>query len=209
MSDRLLSVRHTAITLADAARDAFGESSADGLMYRRDVCDIVHLDRGTVSSGRGEPSLERCYEARLFDGARELRWLRSPTDDADRGTAVISAESAAHLPPTVAPSEPGAHARWTALTPINSVIEPLERTYLLWGTTRARPGEWVATAEARVGALLVHRDALGSVPVAAGERLALIAREYVAEDEHGNAYVAEERLVRFAVAEHAIQGNRR
>ncbi|MEV6981854.1 CRISPR-associated protein Csx19 [Sphaerisporangium sp. NPDC051017] len=130
--------------------------------------------RGCVTP-TGPADLSAVYEARVFTAHVELRWVEA-------GYAVLLTEDASLLP--------GAFGE-----PLDAldVVTTIETRYLVWGTaTTSTPG-WAMLASARVGAL--------AVPMAAAPetgRIRLAVREYVVADKaHGNAYVAEERLIGF------------
>jgi CRISPR-associated protein (TIGR03984 family) len=127
--------------------------------------------------------LTSVFEARVFDGDRELRWWHEANGS---GRAVVLAETANAIP-----------ADGTPLGPL-PILDTIPGEYLLWGrvTADAPPG-WTALTTARIGVIHVPL----SPPPPIGARVRLAVREYVAtEPEHGNAYVAEERLIRL---EHA------
>ncbi len=118
------------------------------------------------------------FEARLFDRDMELRWLHS---DGGLGRAVLVAEDQQLLPAAFDEELPPVDAHAT-----------VQQSYLVWG--RPGPGGpdgWTCLSAARIGSILVPLAAVGS-----GRRVRLQAREYVsAEPTHGNAYVADERLL--------------
>lgn len=133
------------------------------------------------------------FEARVFDGAAELRWLCEAPDGT--GTAVLLGEDeavASRLAEPLAPRE---------------AIDRIEQRYLLWGTgldtaragVAAVPTGWARLAESRVGVLTVPVD---GPPPGVGESVYLHAVEYVGlittGVAAGNAAVVEERLVRLA-----------
>lgn len=125
----------------------------------------------------GPVDLDRVYHCRTFTRYAELRWQQT---SAEYGRAVALAEDPARLPTTFGHD--------TGELP---VAETIGAEYLLWGTVLAPPDDgWTATATSRVGTLRFPASGV------AGHRLRLNSVEYVAiEPEHGNAYVAEERLV--------------
>ncbi len=116
-----------------------------------------------------------CFQLTAFDRERELRWLA----DGDSGMAVWLAESEARLPGPVSGTL--------------SYVERLSQRFVLWG--RPEPGEspgvFSAWSQARVG-----RAYYPCPPGAArDDRAVLDAVEYVTVDEHGNAAVADVRLI--------------
>ncbi|WP_165037004.1 type III-D CRISPR-associated protein Csx19, partial [Candidatus Protofrankia californiensis] len=134
------------------------------------------------------------FEARIFNKDAELRWLH---EGDGLGTAVLLSESPDICRPL-----------GEALDPLKA-IERIDNRYLLWGRplrshdSGASTGPlsagplWVRLAEARIGLL--------DVPVSRAPRenecVFLRTVEYVTtEPEHGNAYVAEERLVELFLA---------
>ncbi|KLL09963.1 type III-D CRISPR-associated protein Csx19 [Protofrankia coriariae] len=152
------------------------------------------------------------FEARIFNRDAELRWLHERDG---LGTAVLLSESPALCQPPGwlfgEPDEPSEPDRPVA--PLTA-IDRIDNKYLLWGRPLRPYGSqnpntsqapdvpqsadapsgpvWVRLAEARIGLLDVpvprapHED----------ECVFLETVEYVTtEPEHGNAYVAEERLV--------------
>ncbi|WP_405107980.1 CRISPR-associated protein Csx19 [Micromonospora sp. NBC_01405] len=135
----------------------------------------VHGD-GTVEdvSGTGD-TLAEAYEMVLFDGERELRWLRNPDG---RGAAVALGEEPARLPG----GEPA------GATP------PPQR-----GDTQLRLLAEEPRAHARAGWTTLHSDryATAHLPWALTDdtRLAIEVVEYLVEDKHGNLDVADTRTV--------------
>ncbi len=139
------------------------------------------------------------FEARIFNRDAELRWLH---EGDGLGTAVVLSESPDSCRPL-----------GESLDPLNA-IEQIDNRYLLWGRplrsqdSGAPTGPlsagplstgplWVRLTEARIGLLDVP---LSRAP-RQGECVFLRTVEYVmTEPEHGNAYVAEERLVELFLA---------
>ncbi|MEV5412900.1 CRISPR-associated protein Csx19 [Thermopolyspora sp. NPDC052614] len=134
---------------------------------------------GLVEDGRclhptGPMDVSAVYEARVFTEDLELRWV-------EPGHAVVLTEREDLIPAAFADR-----------------IDPLEAeavhetAYLVWGKATPFVPGWTSLHSSRVGVI--------TVPVAhtGRERVRLAAREYIAADKaHGNAYVAEERLLRF------------
>ena len=144
----------------------------------------------------GEPAFDEVFEARVFTAQAELRWYdNSP----GRPRAVLLTEDAALLP-----SGP-----FDQDVPALRATETLESRYLLWGdpvSTDTSPREWSSWYSPRIGT--VHLPGLPIGPelpakqqAVGDERMHLIGREYICcEPRHGNAHVAEERLLRLEIA---------
>lgn len=136
---------------------------------------LARLDHdGTPRGADGEAlALPRAFEARVFDGRCELRWLR----DGDTAHVAIIAEE----------PRPGLDG------PATEVIARLDRTELLWGEIVGRDRGWVRTHEARVGELEVPLQS-----ATRSRRVALRIREYVTDTGvDGNAAVSHERIIGF------------
>jgi CRISPR-associated protein (TIGR03984 family) len=117
------------------------------------------------------------FEARIFDGTSELRWLHTA---AGHGQAVLLTEDDTALPEDFD----------ERIEPV-SAADTSRGEYLLWGRVAACRDGWATLATARIGTFDVP------VPADIGARIRLVTREYVAhEAEHGNAHIAEERLLR-------------
>lgn len=72
-------------------------------------------------------------------------------------------------------------------------LDPIDQTYLVWGASAGDQADgWTTLSTARGASL--------TVPVATSGRARLVAREYVRVDEHGNARVADQRLLRLEEA---------
>ncbi|MDG4771533.1 CRISPR-associated protein Csx19 [Solwaraspora sp. WMMD792] len=119
--------------------------------------------------------LAEAYELLLFDGERELRWLREPDG---RGTAVALGEDPADLPPgrpvtaEPAPRRGDTHRR------------------LLAGTPQQHPrAGWTSLASDRYAAAHLPVTAVGA------RALTVETVEYLVEDIHGNLDVADVRTV--------------
>lgn len=153
---------------------------------------LVRLHGATPHLPDGPVGLAGVFSARLFSPEAELRWLHTGSG---LGEAVLVAEHAAPLP------------GWSA-EPV-PVIEVIDSRYALWGR-RFEPlptGEagWCRAFEGRLGRLDVPlRGPLP--PPGVSEHgwpeayLSLVCREYVTEDDYGNAEVVEERLVAIETA---------
>ncbi|WP_214104960.1 type III-D CRISPR-associated protein Csx19 [Acrocarpospora catenulata] len=125
----------------------------------------------------GPVDLSAVYEARAFTPDAELRWVEA-------GYAVLLTENKNLLP----------GSSWEPLEPIEA-IDTIDTRYLVWGKVKEADAAWATLASSRVGTLNVPRSAPPAVPQ---DRVRLITREYVTVDrDHGNANVAEERLLRF------------
>lgn len=132
--------------------------------------------------------LQAVYEARVVCPSIELRWL----NDRSGGRAALISER---------DLGPDKDTTWTVLDATEARARAAVR-YVVWGTPDG-PGDedhtpaaggWCRLMAARIGELYVP------VPVGAGtgQRVALEAIEYVARGPHGNRYVLDERLTRFA-----------
>lgn len=122
------------------------------------------------------------YEVRVFDEHAELRWRN---EDDGRGSAVVLTEDPTLLPEGF--DELG----------LVEATGCIAGTYLLWGTAvsdSGAPSGYSTLTTARVGARRIPAD------ITVREHAAVDVREYVQRDEHGNAYVAEERLLRIGTA---------
>ncbi|EFC81117.1 CRISPR-associated protein Csx19 [Parafrankia sp. EUN1f] len=145
------------------------------------------------------------FEARLFDGMRELRWLH---DRDGLGTAVLLGEDEV------------CGAGLAKSLPALEAIDTIGTRYLLWGRpvtgtatpagTAGEPGTdgWLVLADARIGLMPVPMGGLEPPDAAragAGwareEHVYLHTVEYVATDDtaHVNAAVVEERLSHLAL----------
>ncbi|WP_322752135.1 CRISPR-associated protein Csx19 [Frankia sp. Cas3] len=200
-SRTLYSATSEEVTLADAIRlTGLGADLGDAvaLLASPKRYTVARLSGGRLTDSEKTVELPAAgsaavFEARIFNRDAELRWLHTGNGV---GTAVIVAES----PDLCA----GLAKRLDPLDP----VETIENKYLLWG--RPLPAgddadadaggsgpQWVRLAEARIGALDVP---LPRVP-RPDECVYLRTVEYVTtEPEHGNAGVAEERLVELFVA---------
>lgn len=124
---------------------------------------------------------EGVFEARVFDESTELRWLN---DMDGRGRAVLLTEDPAVLPEAFTTREQV------------EVIGTENGGYLLWGKAVETADGWTTLTTERIGSLRVPTG------IERGEHASLVTREYIARDpDHGNAYIAEERLLAFQVSE--------
>ncbi|MFI6802169.1 type III-D CRISPR-associated protein Csx19 [Streptosporangium canum] len=163
------------VTLARAI-EAAGVAGGCALLTAPSAYHVARVEGGRCVTEAGPVDLSTVYEARVFTAQVELRWVEA-------GYAVLLTEDRSLLPPSFdGPVEP------------LSAEAVLDVRYLLWGEVKAFTSGWVALGSARIGTL--------TVPVATPfpqDRIRLVAREYVVADRvHGNAHVAEERLVGFA-----------
>ena len=137
--------------------------------------EIVTTDEARRSAPEG------VFEARAFTEHTELRWLH---DDADRGRAVLLTEDPSALPDDFAKPAPV------------ETIGTKTGGYLLWGKAVETSDGWTTLTTERIGSLRVPGE------YARGAHVALTTCEYIARDpEHGNAYIAEERLRSFELSE--------
>lgn len=202
-----------ALTLENALNAAFPVEDACGLVYTPQLCAVAKRSRAE-NSAVDEFDWSDVYEARWFDPDLELRWVRDPRSDAPVGMAVVLSEKEGRMPSDWAANQVPMPCR---------ALE--EKTYILWGTTtdRAAPPGWVECWEPRIKPIMIPWPR-GNVP--GNSRMGLVFVEYVMtdceasrharklradeepgdytrEDESpfeegfGNAFVCEERLVRF------------
>ncbi|ASW55508.1 hypothetical protein CIK06_16995 [Plantactinospora sp. KBS50] len=140
---------------------------------------------GTVQAVDGDP-LAEAYEMLLFDGDRELRWLRTPDG---LGRAVAVGEDPASLPPgddVTVDQRPGRDL--AAATPRRGDTQ----RRLLAGEAREheRTG-WTALAGRRMATVALPMPFPGT-----GRWIAVETVEYLVEDGHGNLDVADSRTCR-------------
>jgi CRISPR-associated protein (TIGR03984 family) len=134
--------------------------------------------------------LDDVFEARVFTPDAELRWTATFTGTAGAtGRAALLTENPALLPA-------GPFGEEVAVI---EAVDTIGARYLLWGRPvpdDPAPDGWITLHTPRIGVLRVPAPASGTRP-SPQERVQLAAREYVCtEPRHGNAYVAEERLLR-------------
>jgi CRISPR-associated protein (TIGR03984 family) len=175
----------TGTTLHVAARDgltfteAMGSAPDDGFAllttpWRYEITTIAEARRSAP---------EGVFEARAFNERTELRWLH---DADDRGRAVLLTEDPEALPESF--------AKAGAVEAVGT--EP--GGYLLWGKAVDASEGWTTLTTERIGSLRVPGE------FQRGAHVALATREYIArEPNHGNAYIAEERLLSFELCEPA------
>ena len=169
----LYGVGHPDVSITDAlaAAGLIGGTALLATPSRYHVA-LVTAD-GCITPHGPIDDLRDVFEARVFTPDAELRWLHEADQ---KGRAVFLTEDENLLPADFDP------------VPALAAIETLPTQYLLWGEPASASGQWTTLSAGRIG----PRD----VPIrATGGRVRLAAREYVAVDEHGNAYIAEERLI--------------
>lgn len=160
---------HDGVTFTEAM-----ESAPDGFAllttpWRYEIVTTAKA-RGAVPEG--------VFEARVFSEHTELRWLHEADD---RGRAVLLTED-----PTAVPDA------FEAGTPVTA-IGTEAGGYLLWGKAVRTSDGWTTLTTERIGSLRVPGE------FDRGDHVELTTREYIARDpDHGNAYIAEERLLSFA-----------
>lgn len=189
-----------AVPLVDTLTLPPGE--AVGLFYGARWCRLGRLRSGAIEFTDGaslDPEL--IFEARVFNAAGELRWLRDPQGDG-KGQAVYLTETA--MPDSVFEEYQG--QGWEKHQPDNdraeawSQISVQDQAYLLWGERWQPkvplPEGWSLLATARIGELPIPLNLSDK-----GKGAKLKVREYLgpAPDpvarRHGNIVVIEERLV--------------
>ncbi|MFD8900221.1 type III-D CRISPR-associated protein Csx19 [Streptomyces ardesiacus] len=175
------------VTLAEALT-ATAFPTAVALLSAPHAHTVAHVTEGRCRTRQADPyDLSTVFEARVFDGERELRWL---CDTGDRGRAVLLTEDETLLPATF--PEP--------VTPL-SATAALTAHYLLWGRPAGGDEEWTVLHTPRIGTLTVPHPRPGPEL-----RLRLVAREYISTDpRHGNSHVSEERLLRIETVPAAPQ----
>ena len=166
------------VTLSWALRHAAPSGGIALLTSPRRYHVALLDDMGEVISRKGEIQLDDVFEARVFSPASELRWLHASDG---QGRAVVLTEDATALPDELSERP----------DPLNAV-DTNASGYLLWGRAAAVAGDgWTTFATERIGTLDIPAD------ITTGHARVTI-REYVAVDPmHGNAYIAEERLLGF------------
>ncbi len=185
----LHAVRADALTAAEAvawfAPDCPPGSEVIGYVLAAGFASWVRLRAdGTVEAASlGGDVLAEAYELVLFDGHRELRWLRSLEG---RGPAVALGEVPTGLPPG------------EDVTPDPPLRRGDVQARLLAGVPRPhqRPG-WTTLASERYAA--AHLP----YPFRDGDVLQLEVVEYLTEDVHGNVDVGETRLLRLCATSRA------
>ncbi|WP_320064289.1 CRISPR-associated protein Csx19 [Micromonospora sp. RTGN7] len=137
----------------------------------------VHDDGAVERVDAAGNALAEAYEMVLFDGERELRWLRTPDG---RGIAVALGEEPARLPDgDPASATPPRRAKGTVRRRLDGVATP-----------HSRAG-WTTLSRSRRRHAPAHLP--GTFPERA--RIEVEVVEYVIKDEHGNLDVVESRTV--------------
>lgn len=179
--------------------DLLFQSPVIALLYTPGWCGFAQLERAgdeikPILSARDERSFDpdSVFEARVFNEQAELRWLKQWPN---KGRAALIAED-------------DISKFFDEKAGTFTEVDFIDQTYLLWGEgAAAKTGElpanrnWSRLAMARIGTLDVPYplDARPAVSKS-GERIHLIAREYLDADDHGNVAVVEERLLKLARA---------
>ncbi|MEO3807196.1 CRISPR-associated protein Csx19 [Nonomuraea sp. B1E8] len=133
---------------------------------------------GDLETRKGSVQVQNVFEARFFDVRAELRWVNMANG---RGSAVFLTEDAATLPTGFGERLPAIEA-----------IDTRAGAYLLWGRSTGPVNGWTTLSTERIGTI----DIPAEIP--AERHVQILTREYIAQDpDHGNAYIAEERLLRF------------
>lgn len=153
---------------------------ATALLAAPDRYQVADVRDGACRGPDGPCAMDEVFEARVFSGDLELRWLHAGSG---RGRAVALSEEEDSLPGELGDPLPALEA-----------VRTFDQRYLLWGTTVEPAADgWATLFSARVGLLSVP---LASFSRERDRKVRLRAREYVAvEPAYGNAYVAEERLL--------------
>ena len=155
-------------------------SCAQALALRPDATALVYAANACrlVAANANLQDLAGIYEVRLFDPEVEVRWVEG------RGAMFLS-EAA------LAPQD------WQQRT--IPFLETMEQRYLLWGAVDTVAAAEVTMFDYRIG--YFRAPMAGAVP---GQRLALLAREYLGVDfdgtePYGNVAVVAERLLKVEV----------
>lgn len=174
---------HPRVSLAAALATAVQASSLAGSTALLTSPTHYHVallgSDGACRTPAGPVDLTPVFEARVFTPNAELRWREE--ESGGLGRVVLLTENPALLPSAFPEKEGLAlHA-----------ADTLDVAYLLWGEATDTRGGWTT---------LVGASVRLTVPVPASERVQRVqlkAVQYIAaEPEHGNAHVADERLVR-------------
>lgn len=152
---------------------------------------IGTVDGGLLRTAEGEVATS-AYSLRLFCPHWEARWSRRPESSA--GPLVVISEASGTGPPPFGSTS-------AALPPVTEqqlgYLGVLDGGYLLWG--KVLPHETVTSrrvlAEHRIGSLALPPSADRRRLPAAGSRLRLRSREYLAAVDSGNVAAIEERLL--------------
>lgn len=177
---RLLAWRLEARTLVDALDLAIGFLGAGSVVFlstpARFVIGRASEQGGWLDDGGGDvSSVADTYEMRAFGPAGEVRWHH---DEAGTGAVCLVGPQA--------PAEMPSDAQDVSV----SFVTTLPATSVVWGGIDEVSGRWVTLQDGRVGRLSVPVVDVG----AKGGSVMLTSTEYIAVDDHGNAYVTEELL---------------
>ncbi|MFF0771834.1 CRISPR-associated protein Csx19 [Nonomuraea wenchangensis] len=180
-----MSVVLHAVSWRDIRLDEVLQHAAPGSVALLSTPQAYHIALVGASGGletrRGSVRLRDVFEARFFDERAELRWVNFADG---RGSAVFLTEDAAMLPDDASERLPDVEATDTRAG-----------AYLLWGRSAGSAGDWTTLSTERIGTI----DIPAVIP--AEQHAQVLTREYIALDpDHGNAYIAEERLLRFDLA---------
>lgn len=178
------------LTLAEAIR-AVGFAAGVAMLSTPTWHRLAAVAGGECHGPDGPMDIATVFEARVFDADRELRWLHQ---SGSRGQAVLISEADSALP-----------AGFGNPLPALPAVAVLDQHHLLWG--QPEPPEhagWTTLYAPRIGRIPVPLPGIEH-----SHRIRLVMREYVAvEEQHGNAYVADERLVRLEAYQPPTEGNR-
>lgn len=158
------------------------------LLYAPSACLLARCQGGLLLGADGTAlDLETVFEARVFTRDAEMRWLRVPGGSR---TILVREE---------APAEPGGGSKDTDSGKGASFNATIDQSYILWGEAilDAAAGSWARLGTARIGTLPAPLPA--NQILSRNGRMAIRAREYLFADEHGNAYVGDERLLALEV----------
>ncbi len=190
MNETTLVVHHRERVSLSEALSAFvkvGGEGAVALLYSPHLCEFAALSSGELRGSDGRPvDLLPVFEARVFSKDLELRWLNDP-GHAKRHRAVILAEQDYSAP---------LGDLWNKKS--RPVIGTLDQTYLLWGGGTERRNQkgrpvaegWSLLGTPRIGGLAVPVPGVNRQD----QRVLLKTIEYLAEVDHGNVVIQDERL---------------
>lgn len=145
----------------------FGESFA--ILYTPKECLLLKVGKdGIFQNRQGKESPANVFEARIFNGAAEMRWF----NENGQGIAVILSE-------TETDEEFG-----------GEVLLENPQNYLFWGQSTAKfENDWTQFGTARIGSFYIPVQNIADRGFAK-----FTAIEYLKEFEAGNVAVFEERL---------------